>query len=316
LGLLFSYTSSIWADDAYVGGRVNNPGADLWRAVRQGPPPGESRTQVRGIQTGTLIAPQGETWREMRRDYLIPGAGALLAGVLGLVLLVRLVRGPAREAEGAMGGRILRFAEFERIAHWFLAGLFLFLALTGLPLLLGRFTLLPIIGETAFSALASAGKEGHNLFGPLFIVALVLFFILFVGRNLPTRAKRQDKAKNHSPPHNGFFNTGEKMLFWLVVLGGLTLAGSGLVLVFPQFGQGRELMQILLAIHAIAAVGLLAVIVGHIYMAFVLKGNLDAMSSGYVEARWARQHSGLWHDQCERQGLIETSEPAGQGAEK
>mgnify|MGYP001563122245 FL=1 len=52
--------------------------------------------------------------------------------------------------------------------HWFLAMIFLVLGLTGLILLFGRSLLLRWMGPELFAAIASAAKEGHNLFGPLF----------------------------------------------------------------------------------------------------------------------------------------------------
>jgi len=49
---------------------------------------------------------------------------------------------------------------------------------------------------------------------------------------------------------------------------------TGLVLDFPNFGQGRETMQIANVIHAVTAIGFMALSVGHIYLGTIgLEGS-------------------------------------------
>ncbi len=53
--------------------------------------------------------------------------------------------------------------------------MFLFYSwLTGLVLLYGRWVLIPLLGPEGFGVTAQVCKEGHNLFGLLFFVVLVL----------------------------------------------------------------------------------------------------------------------------------------------
>jgi len=47
--------------------------------------------------------------------------------------------------------------------------------------------MIPVLGHEIFSILASASKEGHNLFGPVFQVALLLMLFIFVKRNFYAR---------------------------------------------------------------------------------------------------------------------------------
>jgi len=47
--------------------------------------------------------------------------------------------------------------------------------------------MIPVLGNEIFSILASASKEGHNLFGPVFQVALLLMLFSFVKRNFYAR---------------------------------------------------------------------------------------------------------------------------------
>lgn len=294
-----------------ISGTVQNPGADLWRAVREAPQPNVGTSQVRGIGSTTLIAEGGEKWRIVRREYLIPWGGWLLAGMLGLIVLFHLIRKAPERYDGSSGEWIQRFPEYERILHWFMAGTFIFLALTGLILLLGRFLLLPLFGAEVFGAIASACKEGHNLFGPVFMVALVLFLLRFVSRNLFARGDltwfaRGGGMLGGEHPSAGYFNAGEKLLFWSLALAGAALCVSGLILVFPQFGQPRELMQTMMLVHGIAALGIIAFTFGHIYLATIgVPGSLSAMNTGRVDAAWAHAHHDRWHRECEEQGLIE-----------
>jgi formate dehydrogenase subunit gamma len=178
-----------------------------------------------------------------------------------------------------------------------------------LILLFGRAALLPLMGPEAFAVLASACKEGHNLFGPIFLVALVVLFFHFVRQNLYRRGDLGWLLRGggmlgvHASA--GYFNMGEKIWFWLVVLGGLALSVSGFTLLFPNLGQGRQIMELALMVHALAALGLIVVAFGHIYLGtFGTEGTLQSMTTGYVDLNWGRSHHDGWAKECEEQGQV------------
>ena len=81
----------------------------------------------------------------------------------------------------------------------------------------------------------------------------------------------------------------------MTVLFGIVISGSGLVLDFPIFGQGRELLAGALVVHGLLAVVFIAASLGHIYIGTLgMEGAWAAMGNGMVDENWAREHHGLW----------------------
>ncbi len=280
---------------------VPNPATDLWRAVRQRGGDVVGNTQARGVDSGVLINTSGEEFRNYRRNDFIGPAGWVVIGAVAVIFVFYLIRGRIPIDGGRSGKRILRFGDFDRTLHWFTAILFIFLAITGLTLLFGRFVVLPIFGAEAFSVIASACKEGHNLFGPLFIVAVVLLFVRFAVKNLPAKGDLKWLAKGggiigKAHVSAGFFNAGEKIWFWAVMVLGVTVSASGLILDFPVFGQGRETMQLALVVHGAAAILFIAGSFGHIYIGTLgTEGSLESMTTGTVDENWAKSHHDRWY---------------------
>jgi formate dehydrogenase subunit gamma len=287
---------------------VPNPSTDLWNAVRERTNM-PLKTQVKSAESSVLINTSGEEWRLLRRDELIPKGGFVLLGALVVAGLFFLFKPAVQYADGESSKEIKRFDVAKRVSHWLMAVLMIFLGFTGLVLLFGRFVLLPWMGPDFFSALASASKEGHDLFGPLFTLSLILFFIHLVRRNLPGKGDIKWLlhfgglfTTKHLPA--GFFNAGEKMLFWLVIVFGAALSVSGFAILFQNLIPGRDLMQLAIFVHAVAAILLICVVFGHIYMAISFKGTLQSMATGKVDANWARDHHRYWYEQMEESGEV------------
>jgi len=297
-------------------GKVLNPGTDLWRAVRQrdGMPP-MADTPTKGMDSNILINTYGEDWRQFRMDQLIPKAGMLIGGVLALIIVFHLIKGGLEIEGGRSGKYLLRFREFDRVLHWTVALIFIFLALTGLILLGGRSLLIPLIGKEAFSVIASASKEGHNLFGPLFIVGVIALFVRFISKNFLGKGDlgwilKAGGMFGGKHPTAGFFNMGEKIWFWMIIIVGLIVSATGLVLEFSFLGGDRELMELAMALHGIGATLLIVGAFGHIYMGVAgMKGSLESMTTGYVDLNWARQHHDQWAVQCEQEGKVLDKKP-------
>ena len=279
---------------------LEHPAIDLWNNVRQRNEKVQGSTQVKGVDSGTLINKTGEDWRRFRVEQLVPYGAWFMGGILGAIILYYLLKGKQLMPGGSTGVRIPRTTLNQRTAHWFTAGVFWLLAITGLILLYGRYVLIPLLGAEGFSVTASACKEMHNLFGPVFVLAVVAMFVLFIKGNMYNLGDLKWFAKGGGMfgghVSAGRFNAGEKTWFWLVIIFGSALCVSGLILVLAALGFSREVLSLLHIVHSISAVLLIAVSFGHIYLGTVgVEGTLDSMTTGSVDAAWAKAHHDQWY---------------------
>jgi len=302
---------------------VPNPSTDLWRAVRQRNTEVAGTTQVKGVESGVLVSQSGEEFRDFRNEMFVGNAGLVIGAAAVVTALVYLLTGGIPIDGGRSGRRIKRFEDIDRVVHWFAAILFIVLALTGMTLLFGKYVILPLLGAEAFGVIASASKEAHNLMGPLFLVALVLLFVRFVSKNFPARGDLKWLLKGGGIVGNvhvsaGFFNAGEKVWFWMVMLVGGVVAVTGLILDFPIFGLGREAMQLSLIIHGIGAVLFFAGSFGHIYIGTIgSEGSIESMTTGHVDENWAKTHHDRWYEEVKGSRVeaspAQTVEPSRRG---
>jgi formate dehydrogenase subunit gamma len=301
-------------DDTNAQRARSQPGnnAPMWRAVRdQG-----GTSSLPGAEKGVLIQPftqypgsrwtnAGEAWRQVRNHWLIPYGGSLLIIVALAIALFYWRKGPLGHAPNDGTGPIERFTPFERAAHWTNAIAFVALAVSGIVMAYGKFFLLPLIGATLFGWLTYALKTLHNLVGPLFAVSLVIVILTFIRDELPRRGDLRWLARfggmlsgREIPSHR--FNAGEKLIFWAgVLLLGLTVVGSGLVMdkLVPGLPYLRADMQLAHMVHNTAAVLMMALFLGHIYIGTIgMRGAYSAMRNGHVNEDWAREHHELWYE--------------------
>jgi formate dehydrogenase subunit gamma len=272
-----------------------------------------------------LVQSDGEAWRNFRNGPL-PRYGAWgLGGVIIVLAAFFLLRGRIAIEHGLAGRTLTRFDGLERFGHWLLAASFIILALTGLNILYGRYVLLPVIGKEAFAALSQGGKWLHNYVAFAFMIGLALTFIVWIRHNFPTLrdvvwlAKGGGMLVKGSHPPAWKFNAGQKILFWLVMLGGLSISLSGIALMFPfqtamfaktfalinvlGFSYPTDLtplqeMQYASSWHAIVALVLVGLIIAHIYIGTLgMEGAFSAMGSGEVDENWAKEHHSLWAEE-------------------
>jgi formate dehydrogenase subunit gamma len=295
---------------------LNN--APVWREVRSGD---AHHTTVKGVDAGVLIQSSGQTWRALRNGPVMLYGGLALCAMLLLLAAFFKLRGPIKLSGSKTGKLIQRFNTVERAAHWSMAISFCVLAVSGIVMLFGKYVLLPVFGYSLFSTVAAVCKNVHNFVGPLFILSVLVFIVLFIRDNvwqaidaLWIRKAGGLLSGEHVPSHR--FNFGEKTWFWLGVVGLSTLVGiSGLVLNFPNFEQGRPVMQIANVVHLVGSLLVMTLSLAHIYIGSIgMEGALDSMKTGYVDETWAKEHHELWFDEAVRRQPAEQNSGALSGA--
>ncbi|KRW83933.1 formate dehydrogenase subunit gamma [Marinobacter sp. P4B1] len=308
-----------------LGTRGGVSDADTWRAIRYNQI--DPTVQSPGPANGVMIQDGGISWYKLREGPIITWGGGALLGIIVLLVVFYFVRGKIMIDGGPAGTTIERFKAIERFGHWLLAGSFIALGVTGLLTLMGRSFLIPVIGHDAFSTLAVGSKWLHNNIAWAFMLGLVMTFVMWVAHNIPDKLDWQwIKAgggiftKGH--PSARKFNAGQKVVFWTVMLLGVSVSLSGLSLLFPFqmplfgdtfgvinsiLGTGlpteltpHEEMQYANIWHSIVAFVMMLAIIAHIYIGTIgMEGAFDAMGSGQVDLEWARQHHDLWVEEEE-----------------
>ena len=297
LGLGLMHGTVPEAQAAFEG--KENPRADYWRAVREG---NEGYTAVTGQEANVLIQNGGEIWRQVRNGPLATFGGWLMAASLLILALFHLVGGRAKLGERT-GRKVQRWSAWERVMHWFVAILFIVLAITGLSLLYGRAVLIPVMGPEAFAAYAQFAKDSHDILALFFVVGLLAMIISWAHENLLTKVdwewfKAGGGYLGKGHPHAYKANAGEKVWFWILTFAGIVMMASGAILLFPNMGWERGTMQISTLIHAASSILLIALSFGHIYLGTLgNEGSLEGMITGEVDEAWAKQHHDLWYEE-------------------
>lgn len=288
-----------------VGADVNNPRANFWRVVRNGIP---GFTKVTTAGHHILILNSGENWREIRNGLIMRGSQWILALALVGVGLFYFFVGSDKLEKPRSGVKIERFTLGERVLHWYIALMFIIMAVTGLSLLLGRLALIPIFGHPVVSGYLQTSRVLHNYCGPLLLIGILIAAPIWIRNNIPQRMdlqwfKNMGGMIGHGRrPHAGKVNGGEKGWFWLVVVFGITVGITGVLLDFPIWGQTRFTMELSHVIHVTVAVLFVTVSFGHIYTGTLgIEGVFEAMWTGSVDAVWAQQHADLWYQEKIRQ---------------
>jgi formate dehydrogenase subunit gamma len=289
--------------------------APVWRDVRSGK---EEYTSVKGRETGVLVQMYGETWRQLRNAWITPIGGWLIALIVAVIGVFHWRKGAVKLHSSPTGRLVERFTPLERYAHWVMGISFAVLGVTGLIMFVGKYVLLPVIGYTLFAWLTQLSKHLHNFVGPLFVLSLLVFIVMYVKDNLPrgydfgwfASAGGMFGGK-HVP--SGRFNAGEKVWFWVgVVVLSIVVGASGLVLNFPNFDQVRAVMIEANVVHLISACAVTALSLGHIYMGTIgVEGAYESMRHGYVDEAWAKEHHEYWYNDV-KSGKVKAATAAGQ----
>lgn len=196
---------------------------------------------------------------------------------------------------------ILRHSVAERISHWVVAIVFIFLFLSGLALFHPVFFWIAhLFGGGPFM------RWLHPLVG---VLLGVVFYWYAAGLARDNRWLPADDAwrknmwaymrRQYEPKDTHKYNAGQKLMYWSMVPIIAVLLLSGLAMWQPWFAPHlpptvRRLAGLL---HAIASFAMFVGIGVHVYAAYWTRGSIRAMVRGTVSQRWARFHHPAWYQE-------------------
>lgn len=193
-----------------------------------------------------------------------------------------------------------RYTAPERVNHWLVAMTFILLALSGL-----------VMFHPLFFPLSQffGGGVWTRILHPFIGVALICFFgsMFFRFRRLCIMTVADWEWLRHAHelmlrgderdmPEAGKLNGGQKLLFWLLAACMSLLILSGIVMWRAYFSHLFPVAVIRFAavVHAATGAGMIALIIGHIYLAIWTRESIGAMLYGKVRRAWAKQHHPAW----------------------
>jgi formate dehydrogenase subunit gamma len=261
------------------------------------------RGSIPDVKSYNIEQPAGRDWRQFHEVWLPRIGGTAIIGMLALLMLFYLYRGTVR-IEGRRSGRTLvRFNAFERFVHWMTATCFVALALSGLNITFGKKLLMPLIGPEAFASWSQWAKYAHDFLSFPFTLGVVAILLMWIAWNIPNKVdiawlKEGGGIVGKKHPPAGRFNAGQKMIYWIVVLGGSAVAATGYLLMFPFYATDIAGMQLAHMVHGTVAVLFVAVMVAHVYIGTIgMEGAFEAMWDGTVDVNWAKEHHSVWLDE-------------------
>jgi len=126
---------------------------------------------------------------------------------------------------------------------------------------------------------------------------------MWIAWNIPTKldvewVKQGGGLVGSKHPPAARFNAGQKMIYWVVIIGGTAVAASGYLLMFPFYLTDIAGMQLTQMVHGTVALLFIAVMIAHVYIGTVgMEGAFEAMWDGKVDVNWAKQHHSAWFEE-------------------
>jgi formate dehydrogenase subunit gamma len=201
------------------------------------------------------------------------------------------------------------FSTTQRFVHWLIVVAFSLLVLTGMVLYV------PQLGPLAQGEAGMLLRQLHR-WGVICAVLATLTYIIFDFRGLvasmteiftwgkddvgwlraaPTYYFFGDESD--MPPQSKF-NTGQKLWYLIVVIGGLGLFITGLLMWFGKGFVPRWLFQWSVFFHDLFAIAMSAFFLVHFYLAVahpLMRAGLDAMRFGFFPEVYVMRHHAKWY---------------------
>ena len=196
-------------------------------------------------------------------------------------------------------GELLRHPVYTRFLHWSVAIFFILSPLTGFaiysPWLFQWIT--PLFGG------GPRTRALHPWFALLFTVFFFFQFLNWMAPMVWTAADRRwlrrirQYATNEDPIEAedvGFFNAGQKLYFWAIVVSVILFLITGFLMWFDN-ATPRWVVAVSYVVHDIAALVMLGGFIIHVYEGTAHQpGTFRSMIDGTVTERWAWTHHPGW----------------------
>lgn len=197
---------------------------------------------------------------------------------------------------------VLRTKFMDRLCHWTMVACFFLVALSGISWFFPSLNWLGyVLGPPQLARLL------HPFLGITVFVLLMCMCVRFVHHNLFVRTDITWfrhivdvlMNKHGEKLQIGKYNAGQKILFWGIMSLISLLLVSGLMIWRAYFAMYFPIPVVRLALlaHSVAGLGLILLVLGHIYMGIWVRGSIGGMVNGYVSRAWARQHHDRWYEE-------------------
>lgn len=203
------------------------------------------------------------------------------------------------------------FSTTQRFVHWLIVVAFSLLVLTGMVLYLPW--LMPL----------AQGKAGWlfrlwHRWGFIIAAMAILAYIIFDFRGLVASMKRiftwgKDDlgwlkaapayyftGKEEAMPPQDKFNTGQKLWYLTVVIGGLVLVITGLLMWFGKGSIPTWLFWWSVFLHDLGAIAMVAFFLVHFYLATMhplMRAGLDAIRFGFFPEEYVKHHHARYYEE-------------------
>jgi formate dehydrogenase subunit gamma len=204
---------------------------------------------------------------------------------------------------------IVAFSSTQRLVHWLVVVAFSLLILTGMVLYV------PGLGPLARGEAGWIFRQWHR-WGVIIAALAAIIYVILDLKGLVTSMKKiftwsgDDLGWLEAAPAYYFFgdesamppqdkyNTGQKLWYLIVVIGGLVLGITGLLMWFGKGSIPPTLFQWSVFLHDLAAIAMTAFFLVHFYLATMhplMKAGLDSMRFGTFPEEYVKTHHAKWY---------------------
>lgn len=236
----------------------------------------------------------------------------ILLGVPGAFFIHYKIIGPKVFPHD--GKKYYAFSLYNRIIHQIAAVSFVVIIPTGFIIVFGDF-----FGGGTFVRWC---KNLHGLFTVPFTIVVIpmalmwikeAFFnmddvkwMMIVGGYL---------SKEKKPIPAGKFNAGQKMWYWIAILGGMMMIITGAMMFFMDFNIAMlrnltglsqiDLLRVAAILHNVVGFAVAALFITHVYMSmFAIKGAVHSIIDGYVGEEEIKILHSSWYKKLKSEGKI------------